>query len=50
MVAASVAPEGKSLAERLRKEYDDWAVANDGVPMSPGELSSIARFLTGGAP
>jgi hypothetical protein len=49
MVAASVAPEGRTLAERLRKEYHDWAAASDGVAMSDGELDSIARFLAGGS-
>ncbi len=49
LVAASVAPEGRTLADRLRKEYDDWAAANDGMVMTDGELASVARFLTGGA-
>jgi hypothetical protein len=46
LVAASVAPEGRGLAERLRKEYHDWAAASDGIAMSDGELASVARFLT----
>jgi hypothetical protein len=50
LVAASVAPEGRGLAERLRKEYHDWAAASDGIAMSDGELASVARFLTAGAP
>ena len=50
MVAASVAPEGHKLKQRmiadLKANYSDWAEQNDDViGMSDGELECIARYL-----
>jgi len=50
MVAASVAPEGRSLAEVLKVSYPEWAdTHDDAVSLSDTELASIARFIVGRA-
>lgn len=45
MVAASVAPSGRSQARNFLQQYNVWAEANEGVTLLDGELDSVARFL-----